>query len=86
MTEVIPQHTLAAAGRALKFQILAVLNTSLANSGVTVETLSTRLGWSRRRVTGVLKGHVSPSLREIGELFWAIDGSVPEFAMVPRNE
>lgn len=84
MTEAIPEHVLAAAGRAFKFRVLAEINEAVAHSGVTVETLSSRLGWSRRRVAGLLKGRWVPSLREIGQMAWAIDGSFLDFTMEPR--
>lgn len=84
MTEAIPKYILAAAGRSLRFQVLAKLNEALAYSGVTTATLAKRLGRKEAKIKDLLEGRAELTLRDIGELFFAIDGSMPELTLRPR--
>lgn len=85
MSEAIPDHILAAVGRAAHFRLLALINEQFAYSGITPEQLATRLGWSRRRVTRTMAGRQKLTLRAAAELCWAIDGSTIEFSMIERS-
>jgi hypothetical protein len=84
----IPQHTLDAAARALRFQFLSELNMAFANSGLTPDHLAARLGWPRHRVLRTLRGRGAGklTLREMAEMAYAIDGSIIEFSMESKSE
>lgn len=85
MTDRIPQQTLDAASRAFRFQVLAELNRAFAQSGLTLEIVASRLGVSTRYVLHRLNGRQKLTLCDIGELAFAIDGSVIEFTIEPRD-
>lgn len=81
----IPRDTSRALGNALRFQVLSELNKAFVHSGLTVETVASRLSWAPRRVRRVLSGKTELTLHTIAKLSWAIDGSLVEFNMVPRS-
>lgn len=80
-TEPIPEHVLKAAGRSAEFKALAMVNDAVAASGVTVETIASRLGITRRQVKNILTGRRVPTLRLLAEIIWAIDGSAISFSL-----
>lgn len=79
--EPIPDHVLKAVGRAAEFKVLALINDAVAASGVTVETIASRLGITRRQVKNILTGRRVPTLRLLAEIIWAIDGSAISFSL-----
>jgi plasmid maintenance system antidote protein VapI len=85
VTDPIPQHTLNAAARAMRFALLGMINKAFAHSGLTIEDLAARLGWSRNRVLRTLKGRNELTFRAASNLCWAIDGSAIQFRMEPKE-
>lgn len=83
---MIPRRVLRAAARVAKFKILALMNETYARSGITDETLASRLGWSVVRVRRVLRGEGRITLRVVGEIFWAMDGAILQCRVQPHNE
>ncbi len=81
----IPEHILEAAGRATVFQVLSVLNFAMAESGLTNSQVGKRLGWTAAKVGRLLTGKETITLREMGEMLWAIDGSTWVFSLKPRE-
>lgn len=61
-----------------------MLNRAVAEAAVTDEQLAGRLGWSVNRVRHTLAGRRKLTLRDIGEMAFAIDGSVVDFHMEPK--
>ena len=82
---VIPRDARIAAGNALRFAVLAEINQNFANSGLSVETVASRLGHSPRRIRRMLSGQSQLSLRDIAELSWAMGGGMIKFSLVPRS-
>lgn len=80
----IPKETLDAAARALKFQILALLNQNFAAEGISIATLAKRLEWSETRTRRFLQGKNQIRLMEIAEVLFAINGAMFNFQMVKR--
>lgn len=84
MTE-IPTHTIAASARAMKFQVLGLLNEILANSGEHPTTVALRLGWSTTKFMRIMEGRRKITLRDMAQIAWAIDGSVLKMKFEPRK-
>ena len=80
----IRRESLKAAGRALRFQVLSILNQAFARSGISIETVACRLSCSPRHVRRALAGKTQLEMREIAALAWAIDGSLVVAKVTPR--
>lgn len=68
----------------MRFQLLSMMNSAMASSGATVQRTSSRLNCSERHIRRVLAGKTELSLREVAEMFWAIDGLMVDFSMAPK--
>jgi hypothetical protein len=84
MSEAIPHETLIYVRAAVRFQVLWQMNRVMAESGATCQRTASRLNCSERHVRRVLSGKTDLSLREIGEILWAIDGLTIQPNLVPR--
>lgn len=80
MTEKpIPRDTLDAVRHYTRFHILAEMNRAFIVSGMSIEQVASRLGWSPRKVRRFLSGKTETTIEWVGELGFAIDGSLIEF-------
>lgn len=79
----IPRDTLDAVGRYTRFHILAELNRAFVMSGMTIEQVAARLEWSPRKVRRFLSGKTETTIEFVGELGFAIDGSLIQFTVSP---
>lgn len=79
----IPRDTLDAVGRYTRFHILAELNRAFVMSGMSIEQVASRLAWSPRKVRRFLSGKTETTIEFVGELGFAIDGSLIQFTVSP---
>ncbi len=78
----IPRDTLDAVGRYTRFAILAELNRAFFGSGMSVDRVAARLGWSPGKVRRLLSGQTDTKVEFVGELGFAIDGSLIQFEII----
>ena len=83
--EPIPQDTLRAVGRYTRFHLLAEMNKAFALSGLTIEQVASRLGWSPTKVRRFLQGRGKLKIEMLGETAFAIDGSVVQFDLIQTD-
>jgi len=84
MTESpITHDTLHAVRNYTKFHVLAELNRAVAVSGVSIEQLAARLGWSPRKVRRLLDGVSELHVDKMGATLFAIDGSLVKLEVRP---
>jgi len=79
----IPEHALAAACRASRYQLLALINEAVARSGLTSDEVAIRLGCSRRWVERVWTGRVRLTLNIASKMLWVLEGSILRYEEKP---
>lgn len=84
MAEPVAKRVLRAAERAFVFSILSQLNAHKSRLGLSSREIAIKLEVSPRRVRRLLAGKAKMTLRDLGEILWAM-GLDAEIKVIPRQ-
>lgn len=84
--EKIKESVLKSVGMSFRFKVLSEIHMAMARHDVSYELIAVRLEWDYKKVEKLLSGRDDMSIRQVGEIVFAIDGATIVFDINDNND